>query len=161
MQDADSYETYKPNKKATWWMGAVERLEDEVGIQEAIEIMKACGRRCCSQGHRTTAKRLMAESSSVEEFLVKTSQYGVKEGAIEYKLKDERTIVGQFNRCFCGQVKRTTTPFKNRTYCHCSTEFHKHFFEAALGKDVHVEIIQSIISGATCCIFLIYLNDNE
>ena len=157
MQDSNKYSSFKAPEKAAWWKSAVERLEKEVGNEKAIDVMRSCGQKCCGQGIRKTAKRLMDESKSMEEFLEKASNYEVKEGEIEYKLKDNNTIVGIFNRCFCGQVKQTKTPFKNKTYCQCSAEFHKQFFEAALGKPIKVELTQSIISGEKTCKFVIHI----
>jgi predicted hydrocarbon binding protein len=156
MQDAHVYGSFRPDKKAVWWMGAIERLEKEIGQQATVEIMRACGSRCCSQGHRKTAKRLMAASSSNQEFLGKIP--GVKEGIVEYHFTDDKTIVGHVHRCVCGQVKHTKTQFPNTTYCHCSAQFHKHFFEAAFEKLVNVEITRSIISGAKSCEFVIHIN---
>lgn len=157
MQDADCYSAFKPEGKANWWKSAIERLSQEIGEPRAIEIMQACGRRCCNQGNRKTAKRLMAESGSLQEFLVKASEYGVKPGELEYKLKDKNTVIGCFYRCFCGQVKKIKEPFPNLTYCNCSAEFHKMFFEAALEKSVSVEVTQSIINGADHCEFVIHI----
>ena len=159
MQDSNIYNSFKPDKKAAWWMHAVDRLEQEIGKQKTIEIMKACGKKCCGQGNRKIAKRLMSESNSIQEFLEKTNKYGVKDGELEYNLKDEKTIIGHFHRCFCGQVKHAKTLFKNKIYCHCSAEFHKQFFEAALEKTIDVEITQSIISGAKSCEFIIHINN--
>ncbi len=159
MQDSDEYSSFKAPEKAAWWSSAVERLKKRVGSEKAIEIMKYCGQKCCGQGRRKTAKRLMNESKSMEDFLEKASNYEVKEGEIEYRLKDANTIIGIFNRCFCGQVKQTKIPFKNKTYCQCSTEFHKQFFEAALEKPIKVELIQSIISGAKTCNFVIHIKE--
>ena len=159
MQDSNKYSLFKAPKKAAWWKSAVERLEKEVGNEKAIDVMRSCGQKCCGQGIRKTAKRLMDESKSIEEFLEKASNYEVKEGEIEYKLKDNNTIVGIFNRCFCGQVKQTKLPFQNKTYCQCSAEFHKQFFEAAFGKPIKVELTQSIISGARTCKFVIHIKE--
>ncbi len=158
MQMSDTYSSLKAPQKADWWRSAVERLETGVGSQKAIEIMNFCGAKCCGQGNRKTAKRLMNESESLEEFLHKASTYEVKEGEIEYVLNDENTIIGTFNRCFCGQVKQTKIPFKNKTYCQCSVEFHKQFFQAALEKPIEVELTQSIITGAESCKFIIKIN---
>ncbi len=157
MQDSDKYSSFKAPEKATWWKSAVERLEKGVGNEKAIDVMRSCGQKCCGQGIRKTAKRLMDESKSMEEFLEKASNYEVKEGEIEYKLKEDNTIIGIFNRCFCGQVKQTKIPFKNKTYCQCSAEFHKQFFEAALGEPIKVELTQSIINGAKTCRFVIHI----
>ena len=158
MQDSDIYGSFRPEKKASWWMEAVKRLENEVGKKTAVEIMRACGRRCCSQGHRETARRLMNESRSIQDFLDRVSRYGVKEGELEYNFIDEKTIIGHFYRCFCGQVRSIKMPFRDTIYCNCSAEFHNQFFEAALGKTVKVEITRSIISGAESCEFVIHIN---
>ena len=159
MQDSDKYASFNAPEKAAWWLSAMERLEKGLGNENAIDIMKQCGQKCCGQGIRKTAKRLMDESNSMEEFLEKASNYEVKKGEIEYKLKDAKTIIGIFNRCFCGQVKQTKIPFKNKIYCQCSAEFHKQFFEAALEKPIEVELIQSIISGAKNCKFVIRIKE--
>ena len=157
MQDSNKYSLFKAPKKAAWWKSAVERLEKGVGNEKAVEVMRSCGRKCCGQGIRKTAKRLKDESKSMQEFLEKASTYEVKEGEIEYRLEDENKIVGIFNRCFCGQVKQIKVPFENDTYCQCSAEFHKQFFEAALEKPVRVELVQSIISGAKKCKFIMHI----
>ena len=161
MQGSDKYSSFKASEQAAWWKSAVERLEEEVGIKKAERIMNLCGQKCCGKGIRKTARRLMDESKSVEEFLKRASTDGLREGEVEYKLKDKNTIIGTFNRCFCGQVAQTETPFKNKTYCQCSAEFHKQYFEAALGNLVEVEILQSIISGAKACKFVIQLASNQ
>jgi hypothetical protein len=158
MQDSESYKTYKPAERAAWWCRAMERLEQAIGEENAIEIMKSCGRKCCGQGQRKTAKRLMAESESIEEFLDRISRHDVKEGDLTYVLEDENTIVAEHSKCFCGQVKRSKKPFSTRSYCQCSVEFNRVFFEAALEKPVQVELVQSIINGAESCKFIIHLD---
>jgi hypothetical protein len=158
MEKSDEYHTYKPYNKSLWWKNAVERLEDELGIEKAIEIMKTCGSKCCGKGQRKTAKRLMNESSSLEDFLEKISKYEVKDGELEYQLINDNTIIGKHNKCFCGQVKKTKELFKNKTYCQCSVEFNKQFFEAAFEKPVNVELKQSIINGGDFCEFQITID---
>ena len=157
----DKYADLRSNQKADWWRAAIERLEAEANKETAIAVMRDCGRRCCSTGNRKTAKRLRSESRSMEEFLEKSSNYGVKPGEIEYFFKDEQTIIGRFHRCFCGQVKQTETPFKDTTYCNCSAEFHRQYFKAALQVPVQVEVVQSIIAGDGYCEFKVYLGDEE
>jgi hypothetical protein len=157
MQDSDAYAALKPEKKADWWKSAMDRLESEVGEQGAIEIMHACGRKCCNTGTRKSAKRLKSESNSLQEFLKKASTHGVKEGQVEYKSLDQKTIVGYFYRCLCGQVRQTPAPFPSLVYCQCSAEFHKQYFATALEREVQVEITQSILKGADHCEFLIHL----
>ena len=157
MQDSENYKAYKPAGKAEWWRTAIERLEKATGKENAVEIMKSCGRKCCGQGQRNTAKRLMAESESIEEFLDRISRHDVKEGDLTYVLQDENTIIAEHHKCFCGQVKRTKEPFPTRSYCQCSVEFNRVFFEAALERPVQVELVQSIINGAESCKFIIHI----
>lgn len=158
MQGSSKYASLEASKKADWWKSAVERLEKEAGISKAERIMKLCGEKCCGRGIRKTAKRLRNESKSIEEFLKRASTDGLKEGEVEYKLQDKNTIIGTFNRCFCGQVAQTETLFNNKTYCQCSAEFHRQYFQAALDNPVKVEIKQSIINGAKACKFVISIS---
>ena len=153
MEKSDEYDNYKPDKKALWWKKTVEKLENEIGQEKAVEVMKTCGSKCCGQGQRKTAKRMMSESSSFEEFLDKLSKHGVKDGELEYKMIDDHTVIGKHNKCFCGQVKKSNELFKNKTYCQCSVEFNRIFFETALEKPVKVELKQSILNGDDYCEF--------
>ena len=155
MTGSENYKTSPPAAKSAWWRGAVERLEQVLGTDGAREIMKQCGAKCCGQGLRRTAVRLMSEADSIEDFLHTLNTYEVKEGELEYTLSEPGTIIGQHNRCFCKQVSKSKEPFPNLTYCHCSQEFNRQFFTAAFGKEVDVEITQSIIAGAESCRFII------
>jgi predicted ArsR family transcriptional regulator len=117
--------------------------------------MKECGAKCCGKGQRETARRLNRESGTTLRFLEKISKHDVKEGDLTYTLENEDTIIAEHNKCFCQQVAHTKKPFDNLTYCQCSVEFNKQFFTAAFEKEVHVELLQSIICGAESCKFRI------
>ncbi|MCP4181484.1 MAG: hypothetical protein GY756_27285 [bacterium] len=153
MEKSDEYDKYNSEKKAEWWKNAVEKLENEVGKESACEVMKTCGTKCCGQGQRKTAKRLMSESSSLKEFLDKFINYGVKNGELGYEIIDENTFITKHNKCFCGQVKKSKELFKTNTYCQCSVEFNKTFFEAALENQVSVKLNKSILNGDDYCEF--------
>jgi predicted ArsR family transcriptional regulator len=157
MKDSDRYTSFKAPEQAQWWSAAIERLSNEVGIEYATHIMHLCGQRCCGKGIRRTAKKLRSESQSIEDFLTRASTHGLKEGEVEYVLQDNNTIIGIFHRCFCGQVAQTKTHFINMTYCQCSAEFHKQYFQAALDIPVDVKITQSIINGANTCRFIVQM----
>ena len=101
----------------------------------------------------------MGESTSIGEFLDRISRHDVKEGDLTYVLEDESTIVAQHNRCFCGQVKRTEKVFSSSTYCQCSVEFNRLFFETALERPVQLELAHSIVGGAESCKFIIHILD--
>ena len=157
---SEKYSSLSPDKKALWWKNAVEKMEEIIGNNESISIMTKCGSKCCGAGQRKTAKRLMSESKAIEDFINKIANYEVKDGELEYKLIDKKTIIARHNRCFCGQVKGFTELFKNDTYCQCSVEFNKQFFQAAFNKPVEVKLVQSILNGASWCEFKIEIKDN-
>ncbi len=159
MKGSSEYNSLKPDKKALWWKNAVEVMENELGKDVAVEVMNACGEKCCGKGQRKIAKKLMDESKSIEEFLDKVSNYGVKDGELKYKLVDNNTIIGRHNKCFCGQVKKSKEMFVNDTYCQCSVEFNKQFFQAAFNKPVEVELNKAILNGDDYCEFIITIKD--
>jgi len=153
MENSPEYDSYKAEQKADWWKSAVERLEKELGKETALEVMRTCGSKCCGAGQRKTGKRLMSESSSLAEFLKKFVQHGVKDGELGYEIIDDHTFITKHNKCFCGQVKKSKELFNSNTYCHCSVEFNKQFFEAALEKPVQVKLNKAILNGDDCCEF--------
>jgi hypothetical protein len=71
-------------------------------------------------------------------------------------LVDNNTIVAEYERCFCGQVKGAKITFPDMTYCECGTEFNRQYFSSAFDKPVEIELIKSVISGSDGCKFLIH-----
>ena len=140
LQDSDKYNSYSSSKKAEWWKDAINRMENEIGTEKTKEILSICGSKCCGQGRRITVRKKFEESNSIEEFLNKISIEGVT-----YELVDKKTIVAEYQRCFCGQVKGTTTTFPNMTYCQCGTELNRQYFSSAFGKQEEKELIKSVI----------------
>ena len=154
MGDSDKYESFNYAEKAAWWREAIERLEKEVDKETAIKTMESCGRKCCGLGHRKTAKKLMGESKSIKEFLNKLNK---KFRGVRFKLKDKNTVVVRYDKCFCGQVKQTKQHFPTTTYCQCGLAWEKQFFESALEIPVEVELVQTVITGAESCEFIIHI----
>ena len=151
MQDVAQFQSASSRaEKAEWIKEAIERLEQQVGEEKSVIIMEKCGRGCCGPKHSEHAKQLMNESKSVEEFASKLSRGGVK-----FKLKDENTVVGEYSKCYCSLVNQTPKPFSSKIYCHCGVGYIKQQFESAFGKTVEVELVQSVITGAESCKFLI------
>lgn len=155
MQDIDQFNSASSRvEKVEWIKEAIKRLEQQVGKKESIKIMENCGRDCCMGCRRehTKFKTLMSESKSIEEFLNKVSA-----GGINYKLKDKNTIIGEYNKCYCSLVKQTKKPFQNKLYCQCGVGHIRQLFESALKKPVEVELVQSVITGAKICEFIIHI----
>ena len=151
LKDSDKYNSYNPIKKAEWWKDAIICMENEIGNNKTKEILCICGQKCCGQGHRKTVRKKFEESKSVEEFLEKIS---IKD--VNYELVDKNTIIAEYQRCFCGNVKNAKTTFPNLTYCECGTEFNRQYFSSAFDKPVEVELIKSVISGKDSCRYVIH-----
>lgn len=150
LQGSEKYDSLNSIEKAEWWKDVIKRLENEIGTEKSINIMKICGDKCCGAGHRKAVKKKYDESKSLEEFLDKISIEGVS-----YKLENDNTIIAEYKRCFCGQVKNTKKTFQNQLYCECGKEFNKKYFSSAFGKEVEVELMHSVISGSDSCKFLV------
>jgi len=151
MQDFDQFQSASDKgMKAAWLKGAIERLEKLVDKETTVKIMESCGLECCSSAVIKRAKQLMSKSPSIEEFLNKFSA-----GGYRFNLKDNNTIIGTYNKCYCGQVKHTKETFITNTYCQCGVGYLRQLFQSALEKPVKVELIQSIITGAERCEFII------
>ena len=161
MENSHLYDKLKPEKKALWWKHAIEKLEYGSNKDLATEVIQLCGSKCCGNGQRKTAKRLINESDSLKEFLEKFIHYGVKEGELDYEIIDENTFITKHNKCFCGQVKQLKDNMINDVYCQCSVEFNRQFFHAAFNKPVKVKLRQSIITGGNCCEFEIRINNES
>jgi hypothetical protein len=152
LNDSDKYNSFNPSKKAEWWKDTILSMENEIGIKKTKEILCQCGQKCCGQGHRKTVRKKFEESTSIEEFLDKIS---IKD--VSYELFDKNTIVAEYQRCFCGNVKNASTTFPNLTYCECGTEFNRQYFSSAFDKPVGVELIQSVINGSDSCKYVIHI----
>jgi predicted hydrocarbon binding protein len=128
--------------------GAIARLERSVGRVISLEIMKQCGGECFNR--HQLARRLTTESLSVDDIIRILNR-----GSVSVKRTGPGTITTEYQICLCHIVKRTRTPFPSNTYCHCSVGWWQRLFESALKKPVTVELVQSIISGADSCQFII------
>jgi hypothetical protein len=151
LKDSDKYKSFNPSKKAEWWKNAVILMQKEFGTEKTKNILSICGSKCCGQGHRKTVRKKFEESNSMQDFLNKISIKGVT-----YVLIDKNTIVAEYQRCFCGQVKGSTNIFPDMTYCECGTEFNRQYFSSAFRKPVEVELVRSIISGSDSCKYIIH-----
>lgn len=142
-------------KKAEWIREVMARMQNILDIELCLEIMESCGLKCCGKTTREHARKAKQESKDIQDFIQRLNKIGIGGGRLQ--LKDKNTIVGGYDKCYCGQVKKTKTPFPDKTYCQCSVGWYKQLFGSALNKEVKVELIQSIISGAKTCEFIIHI----
>jgi hypothetical protein len=149
----DCVSTSDHSKKARWTREAMGRLEELAGKEKCKRIMESCGRKCCGVTSRKRAKQCAGTSRTIGELIENMNKMRIGGGRLRWTGKD--TIVGGYDRCYCGLVSKTKEAFPDLSYCQCSVGWYKQLFEAALGKPVEVEIKRSIICGAKSCEFLI------
>ncbi|MGC1120429.1 MAG: DUF6144 family protein [Candidatus Methanofastidiosia archaeon] len=156
MQNVEEFQSAPTNVvKAAWLKKAMETLETLVGTETTVRIMEECGRKCCGQTSRTRAKQIFNKSKSMQEFIETLNSAHLGGGRLRIQ---GDTITGGYDCCYCGQVKHTKDVFP-MTYCNCSVGWYKQLFESALGRPVGVELVQSIVTGAETCEFIIHIGE--
>lgn len=151
MKDADSFDGLSQPAKAEYVREMVIRMKRTIGPKQSREILASCGSMCCGKTTRKAAVKAMHKSKSLDDFLQELNKLHIGGGRL--KLKDRHTITGGYNRCYCGMVNKTRTPFSDLTFCYCSSGWYRQLFETALEKPVRVTIKKSIVCGDKTCEF--------
>ena len=153
--DIDGYEKMTRPAKATWWDDIMVRMVKTLGRAKAIEVMASCGRKCCGIQTRKKAVTLWKQSSSIADFLQKLNKTGMGGGRLIQK--DETTITGGYDRCYCGQVSGAAKPFATDIYCQCSRAWLEQYFGAIFERPAKAKFANTILEGAKTCEFVISL----
>lgn len=125
-------------------------VEDE---NKRYSVMETLGVECV-KNFLKVAEEVKKNSKGVEEIVKNLNE---KLGAELFKLVGKE-IHSKLDKCFCHWgVKETKEPI-SVTYCHCSLGWMKTLFKTLLDKPVKVDLIQSVITGADSCRFIIHLN---
>jgi predicted ArsR family transcriptional regulator len=154
MQNRVAYDNSSTSPQAVNWIGnLMEDLEAIVGVDSAKAVMEACGQQCIGLSVLEKAKRLQQESHDIEDLLEKLNNAHIGGG---YFRREEDHIYASYERCYCGSVSKTRLPITT-IYCQCSCGWYRKLFETILGKPVRVELVDSIIHGASTCQFIIHI----
>lgn len=60
-------------------------------------------------------------------------------------------IIGIYKECYCNIPKQIEK--LNKAYCECSAGWYTRLFSEVFGKNVTVRILDTIVNGATECVF--------
>jgi hypothetical protein len=152
-------------KLALWMKEAIDRLDACTTPERCQQIMGACGYACIARakGLANGIKNRRLKYKTEEDFLKAEIKKPVKGIRLEQKGK---TLIHYYTprtystprRCFCGLMNAlpdgvNTSP----TYCHCSLGFIEKYWEGALGRPVKVEMVETCMTGADECKFIIHL----
>jgi len=159
--------TEKTDKKriAQWVKSAMERLDTLADEKTRVQAMQNCGYNCARINHKVIdrAVRRRKKYASTDDFLAAEQQNPMKgtklarEGNMLYQFYTPRTFTRPL-RCYCGLLRGLPTEDTvSLTYCNCSKGFVEKYWEAILQRPVKVDLLQSAISGAKECKFVIHL----
>lgn len=112
------------------------------------DTMRKCGGSCLSANAVKIAKRLYAKSNNIEEFLNRLNEADI--GGKNLHISGDK-IIAVYKKCYCNIPKKVEN--LNNHYCECSAGWYMRLFSEVFGKNVHVEIIDTIVNGASECTF--------
>jgi hypothetical protein len=131
----------------------METIDAEVDEPTKIKLLSGCGRACF---RRFQFKQDIAAKGkgSVEELVkaLKANYEAWREG-------DQVHIrYGAVNRngCYCPAAKyRPSTP--SDIHCYCTRAMHEAIWQAALGRPIKIDIVETVRRGGATCHFLVHL----
>jgi len=153
-------------KIALWMKDAIDRLDACAAPGKCKQIMTACGYNCIAhnKGLANGVKNRRLKYKTENEFLKAEIKNRPVKG-IRLELKGENLYhyyspktYGTPRRCFCSMMNALPEGTNiSLTYCNCSRGFVEKYWEGALGRPVVVEVVETSLSGADDCKFIIHL----
>ena len=110
--------------------------------------MRKCGVCCLSANAVRIAKKLYAKSDNIKEFLNLLNEADI--GGKNLHISDGK-IISVYKKCYCNIPKKVDN--LNKNYCECSAGWYMRLFSEVFEKKVNVEIVDTIVNGASECTF--------
>ncbi len=155
-------ETPKPqpcdNERLTfiqnWVTDLMETMDSEADEETKIKLMSGCGRGCFRR-HQFKQDIAAKGKGSVDKLVeaYKANFEAWREG--DDKVHIRFGVVNKYG-CYCPAANYR--PGKaNDIQCYCTRATHQAIWEAALGRMVKIDILQSVRRGDPTCHFLVHL----
>jgi hypothetical protein len=154
-----------PAKAAAWVQGAMERLDALVDGPTRRQIMLNCGYNCIRLNPRPleSAKARRQKFDGEEAFLAAEVRKPAK--GMRFERRGNQLIqyytphtYGAGMRCYCSLLRGLPAgQTASLTYCECSRGFVQKYWEGILGRAVEVDLIETAVSGAEECKFVVHL----
>jgi hypothetical protein len=138
----------EPTFIENWLMDLLDSMEKTIDRETQVKIIEGCGRGCFI---RHQFKRDIAEKGKGNlDNLIKAyaQNYEIWRDGDEVHIR-----YGEISsRCYCPVVQNI--PAKpGDLHCECTRSTHQAMFETALGRPMHVEIVESLRRGGKTCHF--------
>lgn len=130
-----------------WIKTVVEGLDEHTDRETCARVLEACGRQCAPQGLIDKAREIREASEDIGEFLAKLGEIF---DAVQ--VEDGKVFV-VYPECYCEQIKDIPIEDIPNNYCDCSVGWVKQVFEGALGREIAVRRLTSVIAGDPECRF--------
>lgn len=133
-----------------WVKALMESLEAEVDEATRERILISCGRACIPRSFVNKARKMWERNPDIDSFLEALG------GEWSHLRLEGDKVFAEYEECYCPLVK-TYPEAMSPTWCHCSRGWTKELFESALGREVEVEMLDTILQGGERCRFQVFL----
>lgn len=157
--------TSNPVKVAEWTRSAVDRLDKLTNGSTAARVMLNCGYNCILVNQRplVNAKARRRKYPNDDAFLEAEAKKPPR--GMRFERKGNTLIqyytprsFGSGMRCYCSLLRGLPAgKTVSLIYCQCSRGFVQKYWEGILGRQVEVDLLESAVSGADECKFVIHL----
>lgn len=132
-------------KKFAWAEGVCALLERDFAEDtvKAIRMDCACGP---ETGKISKLKKLYDSCSGLDDFAARANG---QNGGFTIEHSNGELIL-TYPQCYCSCVKRVERPLA-KSWCYCTLGYAKRMFENVLGREVDVELMESVKSGGNAC----------
>ena len=138
-----------------WLSDLIAAIDSDLDEPTKVKLMSACGRGCyrrfqfkqdiAAKGRGDIGKLIEAYKANFEVWREGEDKVHIRYGAVNK------------NGCFCPAAKYRA-PKPNDIHCYCTRATHEAIWEAALGKSVSIDILQTVRRGDPTCHFLVHLS---
>jgi predicted hydrocarbon binding protein len=136
-------------KTVDWIKQVVRGIDEHTDDATCARILEACGRQCTPASLIKKAKAIYAKRKDVGAFLAEFSEVF---DAIQV---EDDVIYVVYPRCFCKQIAGIPPEEILDAYCNCSRGWIMQLFEQATGREVDVELLESVVKGDPQCRFAV------
>ena len=173
-----------PAERFEWVKGAMQRLDTLADEHQKFDIVSSCAH-VYPPGQLAKLKRVYQEArdqtddaleaiDAVRAFMQadpgwnEREQY--REGRVIYHTKNPVDPQGYAEAqtddekraayCFCPIIRARLGEGMPVTYCYCGSGWYRQQWEAATGKPVTVDVVQSVLKGDLVCQFAVHLPED-
>jgi uncharacterized protein DUF6144 len=138
-----------------WVTDLMDTIDAEVDEETKIKLLSGCGRGCyrrfqfkqdiAAKGKGSVDKLVEALKANFEAWREGDDKVHVRYGAVNK------------NGCYCPAANYRPAKPKD-IHCYCTRAMHQAIWEAALGHQVKIDILQTVRRGDPTCHFLVHLS---